>query len=192
MPLQEIYICRHGATAWSKSGQHTGLTDLPLLEEGRQQALALKSTLSQQVFSAVYSSPLQRAVETAHLAGYTALQLTPALIEWDYGEYEGKTTADIQKTIPNWNIFDFPVIGGESVEHIQARAHEFLQSLQQHEGKVLLFSSGHISRVLGAVWLGLSARHAKHFALSTASMSILGFERSTPCLKLWNYVPHSI
>lgn len=131
---------------------------------------------------------MQRAVETAHLAGYPSPILTDALLEWNYGEYEGKTTAEIRKKDPTWTVFDSPIPKGESLQQIEQRAQEFLASLQDHEGSILLFSSGHISRVLGAVWIGLSAYYAKHLALSTASVSVLGFEREAPCLLLWNFV----
>ena len=186
MPLMEVYLCRHGATAWSVSGQHTGRSDIPLTDEGRKEARRLKLLLGGETFSAVYSSPVKRAIETALLAGFPDPVLSNSLLEWDYGQYEGKTTAEIRKERPHWNVFDDGVIAGESLEQIERRAKLFLNSLKQHDGKVLLFSSGHISRILGVVWIGLPARAAKHFTLTTASLSILGFEHDYPSLIRWN------
>lgn len=184
--VSEIYICRHGATAWSKSGQHTGRSDIPLTEEGHAQALALKGPLSQVQFSAIYSSPSQRAARTAHLAGFPHATLMDDLLEWDYGEYDGKTTLDIRKQIPNWSVFSSPILGGESLEEIGERAKRFLKVAHAHEGKILFFSSAHISRIIAVLWLGWPASYAKHLVLSPGSLSILGFERETPCLIRWN------
>ncbi len=185
----EIYLCRHGETAWSHSGQHTSFTDLELTESGIKEAQGLKQALEGLRFDAVFSSSLKRAKQTAEIVGHS-FEIDDALFEWRYGEYEGLTTPEIREKNPGWNVFDFPSPGGESVEQIEARVQPFIDRLLKLEGRVLLFSSGHISRVIGAMWIELGARYGKHLALSTASLSILGFERESRCLKCWNNTAH--
>lgn len=192
-PLPVVYLARHGETAWSLSGQHTGVTDLPLTERGEENARLLGQRLRGMQFAAVYSSPLQRALRTCELAGFGPLaQLDPELTEWNYGDYEGLTTADILVRNPDWSLFRDGCPGGESPEQIGARADRVLARVKAHQANVLLFSSGHILRVIGSRWLGLPAGGARYFLLSTASLSELGYEHnfSEPVHRLWNDTSH--
>jgi broad specificity phosphatase PhoE len=191
--LPSVYLARHGETAWSLSGQHTGLTDLPLTERGARNARSLGERLKGLKFAMVLTSPLQRAVRTCELAGFRATsQLDRDLLEWNYGEYEGRRTADIHKERPNWQLFRDGCPGGESPEQIGARADRAVSRLRGIEGDVLLFSSGHFLRVLAARWAGLEAEAGKYFLLSTASLSALGYEhnRSQPVIRFWNDTRH--
>lgn len=184
---QKVYLIRHGETEWSLSDQHTGLTDIPLTEHGKIQAAGLKERLKNHPFELVLVSPLQRAYKTCELAGFAkSAQIDPDLVEWDYGNYEGKKTADILKENPSWDVFVDGAPGGESVAAIEKRAKRVLKKIKEANGDVALFSSGHILRVLTACWLGLSGAEGALFALSTASISILGYERETPVITLWN------
>jgi len=187
--LPVIYLARHGETAWSLSGQHTGRTDLPLTEEGERQARSLAGRLAGHSFAKVFTSPLQRAARTCELAGFGAAALPDSdLLEWDYGDYEGRRTADIHKERPGWMLFRDGCPNGESPAQIAARADRVIARLRAIDGNVLLFSSGHILRTLGARWLGLEPAGGQYFALSTASLSALGYEhtKSEPVVKLWN------
>jgi broad specificity phosphatase PhoE len=187
--LPVIYLARHGETAWSLSGQHTGRTDLPLTEEGERQARRLAPRLAGLGFVKVFTSPLQRAARTCELAGFGATaQPDPDLLEWDYGDYEGRRTADIHKERPDWILFRDGCPNGESPDQIAARADRVIARLRAIEGNVLLFSSGHILRTLCGRWLGLEPGGGQYFALSTASLSALGYEhtKSEPVVKLWN------
>ena len=187
--LPTVYLARHGETAWSLSGQHTGRTDLPLTEEGERQARSLAPRLAGHSFAKVFMSPLQRAARTCELAGFgAAAQPDPDLLEWDYGDYEGRRTADIHKERPDWMLFRDGCPNGESPAQIAARADRVIARLRAIDGNVLLFSSGHILRTLGARWLGLEPGGGRYFALSTASLSALGYEhtKSEPVVKLWN------
>jgi broad specificity phosphatase PhoE len=191
--LPSVYLARHGETAWSLSGQHTGLTDLPLTERGARNARSLGERLKGLKFAMVLTSPLQRAVRTCELAGFRATaQVDRDLLEWNYGEYEGRRTADIHKERPNWQLFRDGCPGGESPEQIGARADRAVSRLRGIEGDVLLFSSGHFLRVLAARWAGLEAEAGKYFLLSTASLSALGYEhnRSQPVIRFWNDTRH--
>lgn len=186
----KIYLIRHGETAWSKSKQHTGLTDIPLTKRGEEQARALKPLLSEMKFSKVFCSPLIRVQKTCELAGLRdQAELADELYEWNYGDYEGKTTEEIRKQLPNWNIFDYPVINGESIEEVASRARCILQKCQSIQGDVALFASGHITRILAACWINQEPKLAKHLALSTATLSILSYEHEWPTIKLWNSSP---
>ena len=188
-----VYLARHGETAWSLSGQHTGRTDLPLTDRGEDQARALGSRLSGRAFAAVLSSPSQRAIETCALAGFGATAaIVPDLAEWDYGSYEGRRTADILVENPGWQLFRDGCPGGESPDAIGARADRVVARLRQAEADVLVFSSGHILRVLAARWLGLDAAAGRLWLLGTASLSILGYEHNLaePALRLWNDTAH--
>jgi probable phosphoglycerate mutase len=191
--LPQIYLARHGETAWSLSGQHTGLTDLPLTERGERNARALAGRLRGTQFSHVFTSPLQRARRTCELAGFGAVaKVDSDLVEWNYGDYEGLKTSEILAKRPGWRLFRDGCPGGESVEQIGARADRVLARIRPLTGNVLLFSSGHFLRVLAAQWLGLGAGGGAYFVLSTASLSCLGYDHdaSEPVLRLWNDTHH--
>ena len=182
----ELWLARHGETEWSRSGQHTSRTDLPLTTEGEHRAAKLGQLLGGRAFALVLSSPLRRALETCRLAGY-APQLSGDLHEWDYGAYEGLTTAEIQKQSPGWTIFtgNAPP-GGETIEQVAARAGRVIECAQAAGGDCLLFGHGHMLRILAARWIGLQPRDARLLLLSTGTLSILGWERDTRVLRLWN------
>ncbi len=187
--LPTVYLARHGETAWSLSGQHTGRTDLPLTEEGERQARRLGPRLAGHSYAKVFTSPLLRAARTCELAGFGSVAvLDPDLVEWNYGDYEGRRTADIHKERPGWMLFRDGCPNGENLAQIAARADRVIARLRTINGNVLLFSSGHILRILGARWLGLEPAGGQYFALSTASLSELGYEhtKSEPVIKLWN------
>jgi broad specificity phosphatase PhoE len=187
--LPNVCLARHGETAWSLSGQHTGLTDLPLTERGESDASALKLRLKIMTFSKVFTNPLKRAVRTCELAGFgDRSEIDPDLVEWNYGEYEGVRTAEIRERRPNWQLFRDGCPGGESVEEIGARADRVVARVRSINESVLLFSSGHFLRVLAARWLGLGAASGASFVLETASVNILGYEHdlSEPAIRLWN------
>jgi broad specificity phosphatase PhoE len=191
LSLPTLYIIRHGETAWSASGQHTGRSDIPLTEQGERNALCLAPTLSKTTFSAVFTSPSHRARRTAELAGFGAKAMVePGLAEWDYGKYEGLTTAQILAQNPGWDLFRDGCPCGESVADISARADRVLTHLRRMSGNILLFSSGHISRVIATRWLGLDAAAGRLFSLGTASLSILGNEHASPSMILWNDRSH--
>jgi probable phosphoglycerate mutase len=191
--LPVIYLARHGETAWSLSGQHTGVTDLPLTARGEQNARSLAGRLRGLSFSKVFTSPLQRARRTCELAGFGAVaEVDPDLVEWNYGEYEGITTAEILTKRPGWELFRDGCPGGESPAEIGARADRVVARLRAEPGNVLLFSSGHFLRVLTARWLTLEPGAGRYFVLSTASLSALGYEHdaSEPVIRLWNDTQH--
>lgn len=191
--LPQIFIARHGETAWTVTGQHTGRTDLPLTENGEKNALKLAQRLKGMTFARVLVSPSQRARRTCELAGFGAnLQIELDLAEWDYGEYEGVKTAEIRAKRPDWQLFRDGCPGGESVAQISARADRIVETLRDLNADAIIFSSGHISRVLAARWLGLDASAGKFFVLGTASISTLGYERdrSNPAILLWNDRSH--
>ncbi|MCB1148641.1 MAG: histidine phosphatase family protein [Chlamydiia bacterium] len=183
----KVFLCRHGETAWSLSGRHTSFTDIPLTEKGIEEALQLKKRLAKVEFTHVFVSPLQRAMETCRLAGLLEkAKVEPDLVEWNYGVYEGLTTPQIQESVPEWNIFTHGAPEGESIEDVQRRADRTIERFLECEGSVACFSSGHFSRVLGARWAGLSVAAGKVLKLSTASLSILGFEHDYRVIELWN------
>ena len=188
--LPRIYFIRHGETAWSLSGQHTGRTDLPLTEHGEKEARTLAERLSAVDFARVFTSPLQRARRTSELAGLgDAAKVEADAVEWDYGDYEGRRPADIRKERPDWNIFQVGCPDGESPEQVSGRADQLIGRLRNLEGNVALFSHGQFGRVLAARWIGLPVGQAQHFLLRTASLSILGFEHDraeVPAIILWN------
>jgi broad specificity phosphatase PhoE len=189
MPAQ-IFLIRHGETAWSKSGQHTGRTDLPLNEQGEQEARTLVERLRAIKFSHVFTSPRQRARRTCELAGLGSVaEIEPDLAEWDYGDYEGLRSAEIFKLQPDWNLFRDGCPHGEMPAQISGRADRLIARLRTLEGNVALFSHGHFGRVLAARWIGLPVNAAQRFLLSTASLSILGYEHNSvaePVISLWN------
>jgi broad specificity phosphatase PhoE len=188
--LPTVYMARHGNTAWTVSGQHTGLTDLPLTPDGERNAVRLGERLKGMKFAKVFTSPLQRAARTCELAGFGGVAETnPDLVEWDYGKYEGLTSAQILADRPDWQLFRDGAPGGESVEQVGERADRVVQGLRKIAGDVLLFSSGHFIRVLTARWLGLGpGTGGKYFLLSPASLSALSYEHnlSRPVIRLWN------
>lgn len=192
--LPVIYLARHGETAWSLSGQHTGLTDLPLTERGELNARQLGERLKGLTVARVFTSPLQRAVRTCQLACVgTLAEVDRDLLEWNYGEYEGRRTAEILVERPGWQLFQDGCPGGESPDQIGARADRVLSRLRAIHGNVLLFSSGHFLRVLTARWLGLESGGGKYFLLSTASLGIWAHEHSNPSepvIRLWNDTRH--
>lgn len=192
--LPIIYVARHGETAWSLSGQHTGLTDLPLTERGEGNARRLGERLKGLTFAKVFTSPLQRAVRTCELAGFGAgAEVDRDLLEWNYGEYEGRRTPEILAERPGWQLFRDGCPGGESPDQVGARADRVVNRLRAARGDVLLFSSGHFLRVLAARWLGLEAAAGRYFLLSTASLGMLAYEHnhlSEPVIRLWNDTRH--
>jgi probable phosphoglycerate mutase len=188
-PLPVIYLARHGETAWTVSGQHTGLTDLPLTERGEGNARRLGERLKGLAFPHVFTSPLQRARRTCELAGFGPVaQVDADLVEWDYGAYEGVRTVDIHKERPGWQIFRDGCPDGESVGDVGARADRVVARLRALGGDVLVFSSGHFLRVFAARWCGLEAAAGRTLLLSTAALSIVGYEHNTsePVIRLWN------
>jgi broad specificity phosphatase PhoE len=191
--LQVIYLARHGETAWSLSGQHTGLTDLPLTERGELHATRLGERLRGRTFAKVLTSPLQRARRTCELAGFGSVaEVDRDLVEWNYGAYEGLRTIEIRAERPDWDLFEHGCPGGETPEDVGVRADRVVSRIRALDGDVLLFSSGHFLRVLAARWLGLSPRMGRYFYLGTASLSTLGYESviSQPVLRLWNDTSH--
>jgi len=190
-PLPAIYLVRHGETAWTVSGQHTGLTDIPLTERGEHDALQLGKHLRGITATRVFTSPLQRAKRTCELTGFgAAAEVDSDLVEWDYGDYEGLTSAQIRQKNPEWRLFRDGPPGGESVAAVSARADRVISRLHALNGDALVFSSGHFSRVLAARWLGLDASHGRFFVLNTTTLSILGYDhdRTEPVIRLWNDV----
>lgn len=187
----QIVLVRHGETAWSRSGQHTGRTDIPLIEDGEQMGQALEAPLRAWRFAAVWTSPLRRASVTCALAGYGVIaRMNPDLMEWDYGAYEGKTYKEIHATAPGWSLWRDGAPEGETVEQIGARADRVVEEVRRVEGNVLLFSHGHFLRVFAARWLGLPSTEGRLFALSTASISVLGWNEAQPILVSWNDTTH--
>jgi broad specificity phosphatase PhoE len=189
---QRIIVVRHGETAWSREKRHTGRSDLPLTAEGREQAQALVAQLGGLDFAAVFVSPLQRARETCELAGFADRAVVePDLIEWDYGEYEGMTSSEIEQRRPGWTLFGDGVIGGETIGDVAARAERVIERVRAVEGDVLLFGHGHQLRILTALWLEFPAAAAQHLQLATASPSTLGFEHDWTALLSWNGLQRS-
>ena len=192
--LPVIYLARHGETAWSLSGQHTGRTDLPLTERGEANARALGARLSGLSFAKVFTSPLQRAVRTCELAGFgEKAEPDPDLVEWDYGQYEGVRTAEILKERADWFLFRDGCPGGEAPDQVGARADRVVDRIRAVQGDVLVFSSAHILRVLAVRWLGLEAAGGRYFLLGTVSLSVLGYEHNLgePTIRLWNDTHHA-
>jgi broad specificity phosphatase PhoE len=191
--LPVAYLARHGETAWSLTGQHTGRTDLPLTERGQRNARRLGERLKGLTFAAVFTTPLQRAAHTCELAGFGAqAEVDRDLREWDYGQYEGRRTAEIHQERPDWQLFRDGCPGGEAPADVAARADQVIHRIRAIDGDVLLFSSGHVLRVLAVRWLGLEPLAGKYFFLSTASLSILGYERNRalPVIRLWDDTGH--
>jgi broad specificity phosphatase PhoE len=187
-PERQIWLVRHGETEWAKSGRHTGRSDIPLTDVGRHQAEALARRLAGHRFALVLTSPRSRAAETARLAGFPDAVVEPDLGEWDYGEFEGRTTADIRTEIPEWSIWTGPWRKGESVDDVGRRADRIIERCLDPaiDGDVLLFAHGHLLRVLAARWIRLPADAGRFLALGTATIGILGWERNTRVIETWN------
>ena len=190
LPL--TYLARHGETAWSLSGQHTGLTDLPLTEVGERNARKLRDALAGLTFAKVFSSPLRRAWRTCELAGFgSRAEVVRDLVEWDYGDYEGLRSIDIRMERPDWELFRDGCPGGESPPQVAERADRVVDLVRSISGNVLIFSSGHFLRVLAARWTGIDMLGARSLMLSTASLSVLGYEHpKQPAIQLWNDTHH--
>jgi broad specificity phosphatase PhoE len=185
----KLYLARHGETAWSLSGQHTGRADIPLTEKGERNARSLGARLKGLSFVKVFASPLQRATRTSELAGFgTVAIIDPDLMEWNYGQYEGKRTVEIRQERPNWNLFRDGCPAGETLDDISARADRVIGRVRACAGDVLLFAHRDILRILAVRWVGLPGIDAQHFLLTTASLSILGYDHGLdqPVICLWN------
>ena len=184
---QKVYFLRHGETEWSLNGKHTGVTDIPLTENGRMAALLLQPILARETFALVLTSPLRRARDTCELAGLgQRANVEIDLIEWNYGEYEGLTTEQIRVARPGWSVFRDGCPGGETPDQVGSRADRVLRKVHAAEGNVALFAHGHILRVLAARWINLSASYGEHFLLDTATLNVLGYYRESPAFKIWN------
>jgi broad specificity phosphatase PhoE len=192
--LPVIYIARHGETPWTLTGQHTGLTDLPLTPQGERNAQALVDRLNGLDFAKVFTSPLQRATRTCALAGFGAVaEVDNDLVEWNYGEYEGLRSSEIRAKRPDWQLFRDGCPGGESPAQVMARADNVVRRVREAKGDVLLFSSGHFIRMLAARWIAIEPSvHSMSFLLSTASLSAVGYDQdlSRPVIRLWNDAHH--
>jgi probable phosphoglycerate mutase len=186
---RQVWLARHGETEWSRDGRHTGLTEIPLTDLGRSQAEALGGRLATHPFSLVLTSPRSRATDTARLAGFGNVAVPdPDLAEWDYGDLEGRRTVEIAADYPDWTIWSGPWPGGETIEQVSARADRVLARCLAADvtGDTLIFGHGHMLRVLAARWLGLSAESGSLFGLSTATVSVLGWERERRIIESWN------
>jgi broad specificity phosphatase PhoE len=190
----ELWLIRHGETEWSLSGAHTSRTDIPLTDHGRKRAEELRDYLKGTQFNAVFVSPMQRARETCAIAGFGDVAVVDeGLREWDYGIYEGKTTAQIRKEVPGWSVWKDEIVGGETAEHVGERADSLIAralgaagGARDGRGKVALFAHAHILRILAARWIGLAADGGRLLALGTGSASVLGWERETRVVESWN------
>jgi broad specificity phosphatase PhoE len=182
-----IYLIRHGETEWARDGRHTGRTDIALTDTGREQAGFLLPIFDEIKFARILSSPLQRALETAKLAGLSSrVELDKELLEWDYGDYEGLTTQQIRDQVSGWSIWTHPCPNGETIDQITRRADRVVATLRSSAGNIAIFSHGHFLRVLVSRWIGLSADHGSRFLLGTSTLSILGYENELPVIKTWN------
>ncbi|WP_410784998.1 histidine phosphatase family protein [Kribbella sp. C-35] len=181
-----VFLVRHGETEWSKSGRHTSVTDLPLTPEGERVAASLRERLAGESFDLVLTSPRQRARRTAELAGFPDAEVDDDLVEWNYGDYEGITTAEIRKTVPGWTVWDDPVPHGETPAEVATRLDRVNTRLAAVPGDVLVFGHSHALRGLTARWLELDVTEGRHFVLNTATLSTLGWERGSPAVLRWN------
>jgi broad specificity phosphatase PhoE len=188
----DAWLVRHGETEWARLGRHTGRTDIPLTDVGRDQARALGRRVGGHPFALVLTSPLSRAAETARIAGFGDALVDPDLREWDYGDLEGWLTPDIRARFPGWTIWRGPWPGGETIDQVAARADRVIARARAADGDVLLIAHGHLLRVLAARWLDLPATSGSLFALGTASVSVLGWEREAPVVESWNEACHLV
>jgi probable phosphoglycerate mutase len=187
MPERAVVLVRHGQTAWSLEGRHTGRTDIPLSDEGRRAAAALRPQLAQGAFGLVLTSPLQRARDTAELAGFGAVaESDDDLREWDYGDYEGRTTAAIRAERPGWSLWSDGVPNGEDIAAVARRADRVVARLRAAQGNVVVFAHAHLLRVLAARWIDLAPEHGARFGLDPARLSMLGYEREVAVIREWN------
>ena len=187
----EVVLVRHGETEWSRSGQHTGRTDIPLTGRGVRQAEAIAARLQARTFARVLTSPLKRAAETCRITGFgNRCELCPDLLEWDYGDYEGRTTADVRREVPGWSLWRDGVPRGETADEVGHRADRVISAIRLGGGDALLFAHGHILRVLTARWLGLPPTDGRLFGLDTATVSVLGWERDVAVVRRWNDDSH--
>lgn len=187
MSGHDVWLVRHGETEWARMGRHTGRTDVPLTEVGRDQARALAQRLAGHAFERVLTSPLSRAAETTAIAGFGTVAVSdPDLREWDYGDFEGRLTEEIRVDHPGWSIWRGPWPGGETIDDVVARADRVLARIRGVDGDILVVAHGHLLRVLAARWLGLPPTSGESFALGTATISLLGWERETPVIERWN------
>lgn len=182
----ELWLVRHGATEWSSTGRHTSVTDLPLLPDGEETAVALGERLAGVDFRLVLTSPRKRARHTAELAGFGDAEVCDDLAEWAYGDYEGLTTLQIRESVPGWTIWSHPSPGGETGEQVAARLDRVVARAREAGGRTLAFAHGHSLRVLAARWLGLPPADGRLLRLDTATLSVLGYERETPVVLRWN------
>lgn len=185
----QLLVVRHGQTEWSRDGRHTGRTDLPLLPEGEEQATRLRPVLADHPFVLVLTSPLQRAVRTAELAGFPDAEADDDLLEWDYGAYEGTRTLDVRVDDPDWSIWETEVHDGEQPEQVGERVDHVIARARLAGGDVLAFAHAHVLRILAARWIGLPASGGRLFTLEPATVSALGWERETPAVRSWNVPP---
>ena len=189
---ENVVLVRHGETEWSRDGRHTGRTDIPLTAQGRHQAEALRAPLHAWQFALVLSSPLQRALETCRLAGYgTDAQVRPELMEWDYGRYEGRTSRQILAENPGWSLWRDGGPDGETPADVGRRVDRVIREVRQTAGDVLIFAHGHVLRVLTARWLDEPPEGGRHYALQTATLSVLSYEHEDPVISRWNLPPPS-
>jgi probable phosphoglycerate mutase len=187
MDSQQVYLIRHGETEWSLTGQHTGITDIPLTENGRRLATRLKPILAKQKFVMVLTSPLKRARDTSELSGLgAAAHIDNDLVEWNYGEYEGLTSREIREVAPGWLLFDHGCPGGETPEQVGERADRIIARTRDQQGNVALFAHGHFLRVVAARWLGFGAGAGRHFLLDTGTLNMLSYYQGIPAIKEWN------
>jgi broad specificity phosphatase PhoE len=188
--VREIVLVRHGETEWSKAGKHTGRTDIPLTDRGREEAEAVGAALRGRRFERALTSPLSRAADTCRLAGFgDVAEARDELMEWDYGAYEGRTTPEIREERPGWSLWRDGVPEGETAADVGSRVERAIAELRRLDGDALVFAHGHLLRVVTARWLGLEPTEGRLFALDPATISVLGYERETPVVRLWNVRP---
>ncbi|MEZ4459018.1 MAG: histidine phosphatase family protein [bacterium] len=191
--MRKIILVRHGETQWSLSRRHTGRTDLPLTPAGEDQARGLREQLLPLACPNVWSSPLKRAFSTCEAAGLSEnAHVFEDLMEWDYGVFDGRTTAEIVNERPGWNVWDATEGLGETVQEVGRRADTVISRILETDGDIMMFSHAHFLRILGARWVGLEAIYGRHWTLEPASISVLSYERQTPTIALWNWVPHGV
>jgi probable phosphoglycerate mutase len=186
----EIWLVRHGATEWTATRQHTGRTDLPLTDAGRRDAAALYKPLDRQAFTAAFTSPLVRARDTARIAGFADAEVLDDLREWDYGVCEGRTTAELREETPGWSVWADPIVDGESLDDVAARAGRVVDRIASYDGRVVLFAHAHVLRVLAACALGLAPRAGQALGLDAGSISVIGHEHDYRVVRRWNWIPN--